>query len=359
MAKILFFQRTLAHYRHSLLEKLSEDNEVSISFSPPLPGEAIQPPNNSSSYKCLDSGVNYLLGKSFWFETKWLKSLKISNPSVVVVSPTFRCLSIPLIYLYCYLNKIPLVGWGMGPMPYSSRLHRVISTFSTSFLVRLLSGMIVYSSSAKKYYESLGAINVVIGYNTCVDKSDILDFDQLQNQPDDHFSIAYIGRITPAKKIEDLILAVKSLPTSDWRLEVYGGGNDTYLDYIKSKYLLDNRIKFNGPIYGPDKFFSLSHSHLTVLPGLGGLAIIDSLCASVPVLVCTTDGSETDNILEGVSGFYFDNNSSTNNLSNKLLRLYERKNILIRMRKYCYEFGQKRSTETLCSTFNDFIADLN
>ena len=43
------------------------------------------------------------------------------------------------------------------------------------------------------------------------------------------------------------------------------------------------------------------------MPGLGGLAINQSLAFGLPVLVNKADGSEFDLVLNGITGFRYDN----------------------------------------------------
>ena len=136
---------------------------------------------------------------------------------------------------------------GYGPNARVIKAHSFISRFTTRIIIKLLSGLIVYSSSAKKYYESLGASNVVVGYNTSVNDSDILPYAQLSHNLDAKFSVAYIGKISPSKKIEDLINALTLLPSDDWSLDIYGAGPIDYLSYIKNSIPIILRSDLGDP----------------------------------------------------------------------------------------------------------------
>ena len=115
-----------------------------------------------------------------------------------------------------------------------------------------------------------------------------------------HIKLLYVGVIEERKKIEELIQVVIKLNKTNnkektYSINIIGGGNQ--LDYLQSNYE-EESIRFHGPIYDKEQLKQFYFkSDLFVLPGDGGLAILQSLLYGLPVLcLYGADGTEEDYI---------------------------------------------------------------
>ena len=81
---------------------------------------------------------------------------------------------------------------------------------------------------------------------------------------------------------------------------------------------LRNRILFTGAIYDPIELAQyMNESSVYVLAGMGGLSINDAMCFSLPIICSVCDGTERDLVVDGVNGYFFEEND-VNSLVEKI-----------------------------------------
>jgi len=198
-----------------------------------------------------------------------------------------------------------------------------------------------YSTQAESYFESIGvrserifkAVNVI---NTEPKLKEIKRFGQIVKDPG--FNVVFVGAITPQKQLEILIDAIKELTEkhSDVFLHIIGDG--TYLDAIKKYAAMsgkEERVVFHGRVTEGLNVMLKKYSVLA-LPGLGGLAIVDGMLSSLPVISGPADGTELDLIAEGVNGFVTDK-MTREFLLDKLTYLYNNPDDVLRMGQNSFE----------------------
>jgi glycosyltransferase involved in cell wall biosynthesis len=131
----------------------------------------------------------------------------------------------------------------------------------------------------------------------------------------------YIGRISPIKALENLILALpisNHFIKSEYSLIIAGTFENNEKWYYEKllKLITDNslneKIKFVGHIVGKDKQLLYAESYFTILPSHSenfGNVVLESLVQGTPVIASK---SVPWKILEGTnSGFWVDNDSET------------------------------------------------
>jgi len=76
-----------------------------------------------------------------------------------------------------------------------------------------------------------------------------------------------------------------------FQLSIVGGGEEAYLEGLKLKakgLMLENKIKWLGPVYGNEKFKLMANEHLLILPSYDenfANVVIESLSVGTPVLI--------------------------------------------------------------------------
>jgi glycosyltransferase involved in cell wall biosynthesis len=117
---------------------------------------------------------------------------------------------------------------------------------------------------------------------------------------------ACVGRLDPPGKGQDIlfeVLARREWATRDWRLHLYGDGeNRGGLERLAQRLQLADRVVFEGHVADVEKVWSLNHvlvmpSRIEGLP----LAVIEAMLCGRPVVATDVAGGEV--IEDGVTGF--------------------------------------------------------
>jgi glycosyltransferase involved in cell wall biosynthesis len=116
------------------------------------------------------------------------------------------------------------------------------------------------------------------------------------------FTIGFIGRLDPVKRIGDLITAVGTLGKS-YRLEIFGEGKERdHLVRIIARLGLRQRVKLRGAIARPQD--ALAEIDLLALPSAAegfGLVLIEAMASGVPVVATRVAGIR-DVVRDGQTG---------------------------------------------------------
>jgi glycosyltransferase involved in cell wall biosynthesis len=108
--------------------------------------------------------------------------------------------------------------------------------------------------------------------------------------PQRHF--AFIGRISPEKNLENLILGfMQARLDTNWRLSIVGPtGDAAYLAHLKKVAVsAGGRIDFPGPLYGADKERLLASLQAVVVPSFTEvISLVNLECAAAGIPTITT-----------------------------------------------------------------------
>lgn len=107
--------------------------------------------------------------------------------------------------------------------------------------------------------------------------------------------ILYIGRITPAKGITELLNAMKQIQEENMELLLIGGGKEKDVQMYK-KYTNEKRInnaRFIGQIYGKEKLDYLSAVDCLILPSYtegAPVVLMEAMAKNLPVIATNVGG---------------------------------------------------------------------
>lgn len=102
--------------------------------------------------------------------------------------------------------------------------------------------------------------------------------------------IIFIGRIHPIKGIENLLAGLVLLHDIKYELIIYGSGEASYLDYLKSVSVrsgIQNNIKFAGHLDWDKKENALLNSDVCIVPSHSenfGMVVAEALAFGLPVI---------------------------------------------------------------------------
>ena len=312
--KVLIIQRVLTRYRYELLQELApqvlklgfvtsqgEENGTLKTF---IPDD--QKYNNIDIYKLKALKLNYKgesRGTSLFLYPQVLKIIQ-KYDTIVLEGTTNLFNNIYIIPLAKIMGK-KIIWWDAGYSLTVRTLKRKLIDKVVYPLIKMTDTQFAYSTKAKKYMENyMGASNCQLLLNTINTeyfesiKEEILE--NIKNKKIDpkKIKLLYVGAIEERKKIKDLIdIVIKNNQENSRQFHLTVVGSGEYLKYLKS-YIADKNIDFvvfTGAIYDKEKLKQYYfNADLFVLPGDGGLGILQSLLYGLPAVCTAADGTEED-----------------------------------------------------------------
>lgn len=239
------------------------------------------------------------------------------RPDVILAEGNSNLLNNFLVYFYSTLTRTPIVFWTLGELRHDRPLSVVQRLFRwiTRVMEKRSAALLGYSSRAIDYFDRQGypkerqfrAVN-------CVDTDEVQKrIDRAESQVDGLRAklklegrrvLLYVGSITEAKRLEDLIAVYSRLRLRfpDLALLLVGdGAHRAALEKLVQSQQVPDVIFAGQVIEEVSNYFLLGD--LFVLPWLGGLAISEAMAHRLPVLVTEADGCEVDLVEQGKNGF--------------------------------------------------------
>lgn len=230
----------------------------------------------------------------------WLKK-NISNYDVVILHGVWNFLIIrSALTVIKYRKKLAI--WPHGsllPQDLKKKavLKFILGKFLVSRLIRNAHALCLTSSNEYNDVNTFGVSNVIKKILPLPVTLENVDTDKtsknLAERNDETFNFIFVGRIDYKKGLDLFIEAfsncLKNYPHI--RLNIWGSGSLTYLNYIKGKvklYNLENVVTFCGFLNGNDKYKVFNDSDCFILTSMFenfGITPIEALQAGTPVLV--------------------------------------------------------------------------
>lgn len=238
--------------------------------------------------------------------------LAIYNPDVIFAEGASSIFSLSVSFIYSKIFRKKLILWSMGAL--AGRDYKGIRGIIQSWLryvEKRADAIFAYSTQAENYFISEGvnkkkifkAINVI---DINAKLNSIKKHGSIDKEPG--FNVVFVGAINKTKRLELLIDSIGVLlkKYSDILLHIIGDGDylPTIKDYVNKTGLKD-KVEFHGRITDGLNIL-LSRYQVLALPGLGGLAIVDGMISSLPIISGLADGTEKD-LIDDRNGFVTDN----------------------------------------------------
>ena len=317
--KILIVQRVITSYRLDLLKELcnyfdevgivTSQGEKSGTLKKANTDKAISEYDNLQIHELNAFKIKYTgetRGTSLFFYPKVISL--INKYDVLLLEGTTNIINNSYIIPIARILGKKVIWWDSGYSEETRTVKRKIIDFCIKPFIKITHVQMAYSSKGKRYIENhMGGENVFLNLNTINTEY----FETIKNEVEnsiknhkfdsEHIKLLYVGVVEKRKKIEELIHIIQKLnaenPNKKYSLTIIGGGEQ--LEELKSKHSSSNII-FHGPIYDKEALKAFYfNSDLFVLPGDGGLAILQSLLYGLPVLcIKGADGTERDYILD-------------------------------------------------------------
>lgn len=324
--KLVVFQRVLPKYRYDLLKELSTHPLVSHVHIIASQGEAegaqksYHPVENDASFT-----VSYVPSLKFHFQGKFRSTFIPFYPwayrflyhgEIVLLEGTTNIFNNIFLVPMAKLFRKKIIWWDAGySEPVRSRSRKIKDAVLRWFIL-MSDAQMVYSQQAKTYLETyMGAHRCFINVNTIGTRyfesrypliemstaSKIASFERGE------LNLLYVGAVEKRKGLKEFL---DELETRTFQqkvtMRIIGGGS--YKDELQTFSWKNIDVIFDNPIYDMTLMepYYLD-AHFFILPGEGGLAIIQAMQFGVPVLTCKADGTEEEYIDHQRNGFIMPN----------------------------------------------------
>ena len=185
-------------------------------------------------------------------------------------------------------------------------------------------------------------------------------------QSDHELKLIIVGRVTPGKRQEDAIRAVRSLADRkiDVHLSVVGNAQQKYGEFLQNltrQLGLEEQVSFIP--FTDDPHSHVARSDIALMCSRGepfGRVTVEAMKQGVPV-VGAASGGTTEIIRDGVTGFLYQL-GDPNDLSTKIEILHRNRQLLGRMSATARQwanssFSLKKYTSDLLAVFEETIAN--
>lgn len=319
MVRVAISYRVLQAWRVPVFERLSkiQDIELCVFYSDDFEGTKVKSFSGDVSFNAVKLPSRQFVvrtknGKAYIpFNPTLFSELKRFQPDVIIVEGASNLLNNIASFTYAKRYNRKIIQWGLGEIEgRKPSIQRKIIDILFKKIEKRSDAAIAYSSFGANYYHKIGQPkkSIYVAVNVVDTEMRLLEMKQycMENNltypspTPQKKNILFIGSLSENKNIELLISSFKRVHDcyNDAMLTIVGDGNlRPKLEAMVKEYNLDDHIRFVGH---QDKVCSYFYkASVMVLPGLGGLAISDSLIHGVPVICTTGDGCEKDLINDG------------------------------------------------------------
>jgi len=345
--------RVCQHWRVPMFAKLNShpNLDVTVLHGTSVPETKLINGEHLEGFRHIEHFTLKRQGHTWVFHPFIFLSLIRLNPDVILSEGGSNFLSNFLVIAYARIFRKPVIWWTLGELQStkkSSGLRKLYLSLVT-LQEKLCQVYLGYSSVALAYFQKMGypqthcfrAVN-------CVDTRKVfrdIESRKIESRelgarinPAGGPIILFVGALTRAKKIDRLLHAFQRVlsKTANVQLVVVGDGVDRSRLEEKAEALgISNNTHFAGSVIdGVSDYFE--NADIFVLPGLGGLAVSESLAHGVPVICSQGDGCEVDLVRNGQTGFRIesdDDESVIDFIAEKIDMMLNHPETLERMKK--------------------------
>ncbi|MCK7598405.1 glycosyltransferase family 4 protein [Microbulbifer sp. CAU 1566] len=362
MDKVIIYQRVLPHYRvpffDLLYEKLLESG-ISLRVVAGQEQNGAVPKTVFVDRPWVEYRKNIYL--NFFGQELVVQRFKcrdLIGATGIVVEQANRLLLNYFLILLSPFYKFRLGLWGHGKNFQSDKPQGIKERFK-SIVSKGYDFWFCYTDRGKEILAASGCCphKIMVVRNSI----DISEFEpvedlrrrySLQSSIHDNVTAIFCGGMYAEKNIPFLLNAIgiikEKLP--NFQMLFIGDGPDSHLvnDYASN----NDWVKCVGYVSGPERIKYFSMSQIFLLPGLVGLAVLDSFAAQVPML--TTDikyhSPEIDYLVDGVNGKITVNDAAV--YAEEAIRILSEPGYLETLKEGCRVSAQEFSIDRMATNYS-------
>jgi glycosyltransferase involved in cell wall biosynthesis len=303
-------QRVLPAYRAPFFDRLALAcaGGLGVFAGQPLPAEQIHTTATLQEAKFFPAQNRHFLNPTSPFYQCWqagfLAWLQEWQPDVLIVEANPRYPTTRQAVAWMHARNRPVIGWGLGLPPISTRFS--LSGLLASFrrrqrlsLIHSLDAVIAYSQRGAEEYCRAGipASRVFVALNAVTPRP-AQSPPHRRPEPGKKAHLLFVGRLQARKRVDLLLQACASLPAeAQPRLSVVGDG-PARPNFEAVAQEIYPQAQFLGARHGGELDELFASADLFVLPGTGGLAVQQAMAHGLPVIVAEGDGTQDDLVRE-------------------------------------------------------------
>jgi len=313
MPKLLMFQLVVPFWRVPLYininkELLNAGIDMILAYSfkgRTIAGHASVGP--LQEIKCINLELKKVAGKAEYLKGL-SKIIREHRPEIVITDASPRFLTAWSLQQQKKRYGYKLLGWSCGHFRNQNVfIEKIRKRFFHGF-----DGMIAYHRKAMESFKARYDLSSVVAVGNAIDEQEIYneiksyskkEIDQLKNNllEKRELLVLFVGKLTKAKRVDVLIKAAARAPR--YQFIIIGSGPEE--NTLKKQASDLQNVKFLGRIEkGVNKYFQAAD--VFVLPGLGGLALVQALHNGLPIITSPADGIGYDAVVNRVNGFISD-----------------------------------------------------
>ncbi|WP_419870099.1 glycosyltransferase family 4 protein [Chryseobacterium sp. CT-SW4] len=363
--KIVCLYQVIMHYRLPFYTKMSEDSELEFTLVYGHGKKGTKLVNTNTEYV----KFNHIKLKDYRiplpFSPKLLSTLIKLNPDIVFSEGSSSLINSSIAFLYAKVFKKKFIWWSLGSLKDDKKkgIRKLISHWE-NVIERSSDAIFTYSSQGQNHFIERGVKRekIFVGVNVFDTSLKLKEIEETFEEgyiSKNSFNIVFIGTIQKTKNLELLIDVIQKMNSTHGKdcvkLHIIGDGE--YLDIVKKYSNGSDAVIFYGRINsGSSKI--VKNSDVMVLPGLGGLAIVEGMLNSLPIITGYADGTELDLVDETNGAIIQDMNFQ--NLYDKLDYYYRNRDSLKELGNNSFhKITTKYSFENYYEVFKKMINFVN
>ncbi|WP_019671484.1 glycosyltransferase [Eudoraea adriatica] len=358
MKKIVVIYPGFPHYRSGIIEELINSKKYKFIFAGDRKGY-----NNVKPYIFKDSEIfrnfNYFKLGRFQFNRGLLKFIIRNKFDGAIVHATPYCLSIILATLLLRFRGVQVFNWTHGILRDKKNLKNKTYYYFYKFF---FDGLLLYSNNARRNLLNFGYSDerIKLIYNSLDYKKQLKLRGVLSEEmrvairkklfaDPQNYQLIFIGRLTPPKKLSQVIEVIDSLKNDGIAINLLLVGDGIDKESLQKQVIskgLEKNVCFYGASYDEKVNYELiASSDCCIAPGEIGLTAMHSLMFGVPVISHNNgnnQGPEYEAIIPNVNGELFEMNN-IEDLKENIIKIRKRQMItsIESIRENCYKIIDK------------------
>lgn len=319
MQEVLVYYPFFPTYRRGILEALSQRSDIKFDFAAGVRGRAGIKSLSVRDYPPLRELRTRRLGE-ISTNPGVIRLALDSKYGAVILAPATLSLSVWSVLVLRRLKARRTYLWGQCGKPGAKGLKRL----AQEVMNRLATGLLVYGESEREGATSRGTdatkvriVNNAVEHEGTVDQLSPAEFNAASLRrgigsiaPVLDITIAYVGRVSPQKRVDALVDAVQLLQEDYPHLKATIVGDGTALPGLRQRVRAERLpIELLGALHDSGGLSQvLESATLVVAPSEIGLLAVDALLHGVPVLYGDNplnNGPEVEALTLGVNAATF------------------------------------------------------
>lgn len=365
--KVLLALRAVPHYRLPFLEKLRDhlrDHRVELDLVYGQVGEVRSKKNDTVEVPWGARIHNRIIGLGP-LEFYWQPFLDhVRGADLVIVTQEAKLLVNYLLHVWREAGRIRMAYWGHGAGFRRNRLSWM-TEWGKRLLARRVDWWFAYTEKSARVLAAAGVsrsritvVNNAIDTRSLVAARRALSQEELESWRarlgirSNNVGV-FVGGMYKEKRLDFLLEACRRIRgiVADFEVVLVGDGPEA--DRVRREAELQPWVHYLGPLFGHDKVAPLALGKVLLMPGLVGLAVLDSFAMETPLVTTSVPyhSPEIEYLKEGVNGVVVPTAEGMDGYVEAVTSLISEPGALRRLQEGCRASAMEYSVENMAERF--------